>query len=365
LTITNVQPANGGAYWVAISNSIDGVVSYAAMLNVLQVPIIHSFAPMLGMPGTNVMITGLNFSSVASNDIVFFGAVRGVVTSASETNLAVTVPLGATFAPITVMVNGLSAFTSQPFAPVFPGTSQVSAGSLAAIPNLPAGSGPVRVCIADMDGDGRPDIVAANALDGTISIYQNVITNGSLGTGSFAPRRVVLPMFSSNSNTPVDLAIADVDGDGKLDIVATDGENGFISIFRNIGTDAMITSNSFAARVDIMTDLGVRGLAVQDLNQDGKPDIVVGNVEKPAVSVFENQSTPGIISFAAPVNIGCAAVPSALVIADIDGDGNPDVVIANTGSSNAVVSIIQNPGIVGDFYTYSFLRRIYFAGNNS
>src|SRR6185503_9969764 len=149
-------------YWVTISNSIDGVASYAAMLTVVQVPIITSFAPTLGTPGTNVTITGVNFSPVASNDIVFFGAVRGAVMSASETNLVVTVPLGAMFAPVTVTVNGLSAFTSQPFAPVFPGTTPVGTGSLTAIPNLPAGSGPVRMCLADLDGEGRPDLVAAS-----------------------------------------------------------------------------------------------------------------------------------------------------------------------------------------------------------
>jgi hypothetical protein len=363
LTLTNVQPADEGVYWVTVSNSIDGVMSYVAMLTVVQVPIITSFSPVVGTPGTNVTIAGVNFDPAASNDIVLFGAVRGAVTGASETNLVATVPLGATFAPITVTVNGLSASTSHPFVPVFPGTSPVSTGSLVAIPNLPAGLGPVRICIADIDGDGRPDLVASSAWDGTISIYQNVITNGSLAAGSFAPRRVVLPMLSTNSDNPVDLAIADVDGDGKLDIVATDSDGGVVSIFRNIGTNSLITSDSFADRVDILTDLGVRGVAAQDLNQDGKPEIVVGNSEHDTVSIFENRSTPGLIWFGPPVVLA-AAGPTAVVIADIDGDGNPDIVTANNGLTNAAVSIFQNPGITGDIDTNSFLPRVDFAGNN-
>lgn len=364
LTLTNVQPTDEGVYWVTISNAFGGVMSYSAMLTVAQVPIITSFAPAMGTPGTNVAIVGKNFSPIASNNIVFFGAVRAVVTSASGTDLLVTVPLGATFAPITVTVNGLSAFTSQPFVPVFPGTSQVGTGSLAAIPNLPAGIGPVRVCIADIDGDGRPDLVASSALDGNISIYQNVITNGSLTNGSFASRRIVLPMLSTSSNNPIDLAIADVDGDGKLDILATDSNDGLISIFRNIGTNSTLTTNSFADRVDILTDAGVRCIAVQDLNQDGKADIVVGNSQQDTVSIFENQSTPGAISFAPPVVLNAAAGPTAVIIADIDGDGNPDIVTANNGLLASPVAIFQNPGITGDIDTNSFLPRVDFAGNS-
>jgi hypothetical protein len=363
LTLTNAQLTDEGVYWVTVSNSIDGVMSYPGMLTVVQVPIITSIAPVIGTPGINVTIMGVNFSPVASNNIVLFGAVRGVVTSASETNLVVTVPLGATFAPITVTVNGLSASTSQMFVPVFPGNSPVSTGSLAGIPNLPAGLGSVRICIADVDGDGRPDLVAASALDGTISIYQNVITNGALAANSFAPRRVVLPMLSTNSS-PVDLAVADVDGDGKLDIVATDSESGVVSIFRNIGTDSTITTNSFADRLDIPTAMGVRGVAVQDLNQDGKPELVVGNSENDTVSIFENQSAPGMISFAPPVVLAAATAPTAVVIADIDGDGNPDIVTANNGLLESPVAIFQNPGITGDIDTNSFLPRIDFAGNN-
>ena len=362
LTLTNVQPADEGFYWVTVSNSIGGTMSYVAMLTVLQVPIITSFSPAIGTPGTNVIITGVNFSPMASNDIVFFGAVRGVVTSASETNIIATVPLGATFAPVTVMVNGLSAFTSQPFVPVFPGTNPVSTGSLAAIPNLPAGNGPVRICIADIDGDGKPDLVASSALDGTISIYQNVITNGSLNAASFASRRIVLPLLSSSSNSPVDLAIADVDGDGSLDILATDSDDGMISIFRNIGTNSVITTNSFADRVDIPTDAGVRGLAVQDLNQDGKPDIVVGNNQQNTVSIFENESVPGMIIFGPPVVLAAAAGPTTIVIADMDGDGNPDIVTGNNGLFDSPVAIFQNPGIPGDIFTNSFLPRVDFAG---
>src|SRR6185312_1233477 len=99
------------------------------------------------------------------------------------------------------------------------------------------------------------------------------------------------------------------------------------------------TTNSFAARVDILTDVGVRGLAVQDLNQDGKPDVVVGNSQHDTVSIFENWSAPGMIYFAGPVVLDAAAGPAAVAIADVDGDGNPDIVTANDGLAGAAVAI--------------------------
>ena len=71
----------------------------------MPLPVITAFSPASGVPGTTVTLTGDNFSSVPSNNIVYFGAVRATVTAASVTNLIVTAPVSATYAPITVTVN--------------------------------------------------------------------------------------------------------------------------------------------------------------------------------------------------------------------------------------------------------------------
>ena len=86
------------------------------------VPVITSFSPAMGANGTTVSIKGTNFGTFPSNNIVYFGAVRATVTAVNHTNLSVTVPTGATYAPITVLVNGLVAYSSKPFEPTFSGT---------------------------------------------------------------------------------------------------------------------------------------------------------------------------------------------------------------------------------------------------
>jgi Concanavalin A-like lectin/glucanases superfamily/FG-GAP-like repeat/IPT/TIG domain len=181
------------------------------------VPVIASFSPSSASPGSSITITGVNFSPVPANNTVYFGAVKAAVTAASPTSLIVTVPSGATYAPITVTVNGLTAWANAPFLPTYSGTGTITSGSLAPRVDLADGSGPVRTAIADLDGDGKPDIISLNTYDGTIWIYRNISTNGSLAAASFAPP--VILSVGGASDDHYALAVGDLDGDGRLDIV--------------------------------------------------------------------------------------------------------------------------------------------------
>src|SRR5258706_11401245 len=131
------------------------------MLRAQNVPAITSFTPAAGASGTTISIVGTNFDATAASNIVYFGAVRAVVLSASVTNLTVTVPVGATFDLITETVDGLTAYSGAPFLVTFNGSGTISSASLAARLDLPAGSSPFRVVIADLDGDGKPDLMAS------------------------------------------------------------------------------------------------------------------------------------------------------------------------------------------------------------
>ena len=82
-----------------------------------QAPVITSFSPTSGATGTIVTITGTGFNTTAANNIVFFGATMATVTAASTTSLTVTVPVGASYQPISVL-NGSKAligYSAKPF----------------------------------------------------------------------------------------------------------------------------------------------------------------------------------------------------------------------------------------------------------
>ena len=78
-------------------------------MHLLAQPTISSFSPSSGPIGTTVTITGTNFSANPANNIVYFGAVRAAVSTASATSLIVTVPTGSTYQPVSVTTNNLSA----------------------------------------------------------------------------------------------------------------------------------------------------------------------------------------------------------------------------------------------------------------
>ena len=323
--------------------------------NQTSIPQIFSFNPASGFPGTNVTIVGTNFSAIASADIVYFGAVQATVISASPTNLVVAEPLGATFAPITVTVNGLTAYADQPFLPTFPGNgSSIESTNFSRL-DLPVGSGPGRVVIADLDGDGKPDLIVADSYGGDISIYQNLSTNGVLTANSFGPR-IVLPMIQGQYGNPVTVAVADLDGDGRPDIIAINSDSSLVSIYRNISSPGTITTNSFAPRIDLRAPGSMNEVAVADLNGDDKPEIVTVEASTVgSVAIFQNESTPGNIAFASYIQLPGDSGLRSLAIGDLDGDGHPDLV---TGSYGGTVAVYRNLGVSGNITTSSFAARV-------
>jgi C1A family cysteine protease len=362
LTLTNVQLTQAGIYTLQVTNIAGTALSSNAVLTVNplpSVPVITGFSPRAGVVGASVTIFGTNFSPVAASNTVYMGAVQAGVTAASVTNLTVTVPVSATYAPITVTVNGLTAYANQPFMPTFPGIGQINSSSLAPQVTLATGTHPGQMVIADLDGDGKPDLIVCEGGSSEISIYRNISTNGSLTAGSFAPR-VDLPVMPGNGLNPCMIAVADLDGAGKLDIIALDADSNAISIFRNISSPGSITTNSFAPRIDIPAGNTLRGLAVQDLDGDGKPEIITTSQTTPGiVSIFQNMSTIGNIAFAPRVDLPAGNGPSGVAVGDLDGDGKPDLAVANYNSGTISVfhNLISSPGVIT---TNSFAPRVDF-----
>jgi hypothetical protein len=125
---------------------------------------IISFNPLSGRVGTTVTITGTGFDPLAANNIVYFGATRASVISASATQLVVIVPAGATFQPISVTKGGLTAYSPRPFITTF-GCAPVAVNAITTFSekinfSASTSSSPISIAIADLDGDGKPDIAS-------------------------------------------------------------------------------------------------------------------------------------------------------------------------------------------------------------
>lgn len=311
--------------------------------SITNVPVIVSFQPAVASPGSVVNISGRNFSSVASNNVVYFGATRALVVGGTTTNLQVIVPSGATYAPPTVTANGMTTSASAAFTPTFAGAGNLTVTNFAPRFNLTAGDGPIQTVIADLDGDGKPDLAVADNYAHSVSLYRNISQVGTLDASSFAPR-VVLPANPAGYS-PYALVAADVDGDGWLDLVTVDVEGNSVSVFRNQAITGVLNTNSFAAYVSFAVGAGPRTVAVADLDLDGRPEIVSANYGDSTISILRNESILGQINsgaFAARIDYPAGAGTFGVVAVDLDGDGRRDIATAN--NQGASVSLFRNIG---------------------
>lgn len=294
----------------------------------LSQPTITSFSPMSGPIGTIDTILGTGFSTTLGNNVVYFGATRATVNSAISTRLIVIVPIGATYQNITVMVSGLIAYSLKPFIVTFGNGGSFSASSFDTKIDFTTGSDPWFVTLGDLDGDGKSDIVVANMTSNTLSIFRNTSSSGVI---SFATKIDVAGALKPNG-----IAISDIDGDGKPDLSVSAASSSKYFVYRNTSTNGNI---SFASPISILTGNSPVGIAAADFNADGKTDIVVPNSDS-TISVYKNTSTIGNITFAAKIDFTTGYVPQFPSIGDFDGDGKPDIVVSNTGETT--ISVFRN-----------------------
>ncbi len=314
-----------------------------------QAPTISLFSPARGPVGASVTITGTNFNATAN--IVYFGATRAPITSIVGNTIMVTVPTGATYQPISVLnvTTGLTAYSSKPFLVTFPSTNEITAADFEPKFDFTAGNDQFEsLAISDLDGDGKPDLVMPGGFG--VSIFHNSSSSGSFTFDN------PLTLATGISSSSIHVAINDLDGDSKPDLVVTNSSDNTVSILRNTSSPGII---SFATHIDFATASNPYDIAISDLDGDGKPDLAISSGNSNKISVLHNTSTSGSVSFAAKVDFSTGGTGSrSVAIGDIDRDGKPDLVASNFGDNT--LSVLRNISVSGTIDLSSFATKVDF-----
>lgn len=178
------------------------------------------------------------------------------------------------------------------------------------------------VAAADVNGDGELDVVVGSINSFSYGVHVFI----SLGNGLFAPP-VAYPVIGR----PSSVSIADIDADGSPDIVATNDYG--LRILLNDGDGTFTLAGSYD------TSTAIRSVALADFGGDGLTDIAVANQVSDTVTVFTNQGN-ATLSAQAPLLVGGDVL--AIVAADMDGDGLVD--LAAAASQSEQIGVLKNLG---------------------
>ncbi len=224
---------------------------------------------------------------------------------------------------------------------------QTPVGHFDAPIKYPVGPDPWTLAAGDLDGDGRIDLVAVTQMVGPAQI--NAISDSGgvsvLRQDGVHPGQFLSSQWIATGGGPDSAAIADLNADGAADLLVADAimVNGRVLLYRQDQTRA----GTFLPPIALQTGGGSTAVVLKDLNGDGLNDIVLSIYDR--IIVYYQRPGGG---FDAPITLASGNTTSGLAVADVDGDGRPDIIAANkgyvpsggTGGANVMILRQVSPG---------------------
>ncbi len=210
----------------------------------------------------------------------------------------------------------------------------VGNGTFYAPESSPADTQGGEIATGDFNGDGKLDVVYTSqdfSLDGASPPSVVAIALGN-GNGTFREPAIAYEVGVDSGG----IAVADLDGDGKLDVVVTSLLQG-PSVMLGNGDGTL----RYGAPVPTFLPYLALGVAIRDLNHDGIPDLALAAQGANAVEVLLGQ---GDGTFQPPAVYNTDVAPYAIAVADFDGDGNLDIVTANVEANSVSVFLGRGDG---------------------
>ncbi len=204
-------------------------------------------------------------------------------------------------------------------------TSSIGLVSFAPAISFAAGTFPILIATSDIDADGKKDLAVVNQNSSNVSVLRNT---SSIGSVSFAPASNFMVGAAPRSVT-----IGDIDGDGKLDLAVANGAFSVnsVSVLRNIGD---VGSLVFDPASNFSVGSQPFSVAMGDLDGDNKLDLIAANLGSHTISILRNISSVGSLVFDPANNFPVGLNPAAIAVGDIDGDNKLDLNIVNVTDNN-------------------------------